>query len=397
MLDDLQFSSSRPSPFVEYPHVRVPSCSKTGRRRPAPPLTQRASPWLADIKPAQQWLPDTSAAFLGAPSIFDESDSSAEAARLRRTVAELTARCERQVSELERTRVAAEETSERNSDATVREASSPKDGSSQRRRQRKLQRELSESACTPRSRAAPCAAFNVASSFKDGSTQTEVDPGMADTFAEQGRQLDAVHRESGQRGRELRRAQETARTLRAELKQEKSLVEQYQAQIDALEAELRSATARQKKAEEERAVADWRLRAAQNQLGSSMSRSATPMLSSHRVRTCWAEGPGETSESNATRLEAGLESVAGGPCISVGSLSSSGSHTRSLSDRASARDPAPQRDVTERCPSVMGAAEMAMCGSSDEDSDSEEVAVFHPPPVGPKRYTKVGTPPMPGR
>lgn len=58
---------------------------------------------------------------------------------------------------------------------------------------------------------------------------------------EQRRQLDALHKEAGEKGRELRKVHETVRLLRSELQHQQLLAEQYRTQVEVLEEQLKAA------------------------------------------------------------------------------------------------------------------------------------------------------------
>mmetsp|Transcript_69324 Transcript_69324/g.129497 ORF Transcript_69324/g.129497 Transcript_69324/m.129497 type:complete len:295 (+) Transcript_69324:97-981(+) len=72
--------------------------------------------------------------------------------------------------------------------------------------------------------------------------------------------MEAMHREMAHRMRELRQLQESVHSMRAELKQQTQLAEQYKGQVDVLEEQLAEATLKQQRAEDERAWAMSRLR-----------------------------------------------------------------------------------------------------------------------------------------
>lgn len=139
-------------------------------------------------------------------------------------------------------------------------------------------------------------------------------------------QIDNIHKEAALKGKEVRKLQETVKLLRAELQQEKLVSEQFREQVDGLDTQLKGAMLKQHQAESELSLGNWRLRNAEGAgRMSSMSRSCTPsMAASQRLIKAWAE-PGRTgddsqpmpsggpmddedSESDAGPEEAALES-----------------------------------------------------------------------------------------
>lgn len=109
-------------------------------------------------------------------------------------------------------------------------------------------------------------------------------------------QLDLTHREAAQKGKELRKVQETVRLLRMELQQEKVMSDQYRGQVDGLEKQLQDAMSKQHRAEGERTLVEWRLRNAEGT--GRLSRSCTPQPSSSRgLMKAWGE-PGRMASED---------------------------------------------------------------------------------------------------
>lgn len=77
-----------------------------------------------------------------------------------------------------------------------------------------------------------------------------------------GDQLDEAHRDLGDKARELRKAHELIRTLQGDLQQQTQTAEQYRLELEQAEAQMRDAVLKQRTAEDERSVAEWRLRTA---------------------------------------------------------------------------------------------------------------------------------------
>jgi hypothetical protein len=102
-------------------------------------------------------------------------------------------------------------------------------------------------------------------------------------------QLDLVHREAAQKGKELRKMMETVRLLREELHQEKVVAEQYRGQVEGLEKQLADAMGKQHRAESERSLAEWHLQRKDSGNG-RLSRSCTPQPGMSRsLIKAWAE------------------------------------------------------------------------------------------------------------
>lgn len=75
-----------------------------------------------------------------------------------------------------------------------------------------------------------------------------------------GDQLDETHRDLGEKVRELRKAHELIRALQADLRQQTQTAEQYRLELEQAEAQMRDSMLKQKAAEDERSLAEWRLR-----------------------------------------------------------------------------------------------------------------------------------------
>jgi len=123
-------------------------------------------------------------------------------------------------------------------------------------------------------------------------------------------QLDFIHREAANKGKEVRKLQETVRLLRAELQQEKLVSEQYRGQVEGLEKQLQDAMQKQHRAEGEKSLVEWRLKNAEGAGRSSRSctpqRGCTPQpASSWNLMNAWAE-PGRTSDDEEPKTSGGL-------------------------------------------------------------------------------------------
>lgn len=214
-------------------------------------------------------------------------------------------------------------------------------------------------------------------------TQTEDSEQLAMRFETQGRQLDALHREAGDKGRELRKAQDTIATLRRELHQERDLVECYREQVEVLEQHLANALQKQRNAEDERTVAEWRLRTAAGH--SSLSRSCTPQPSA-KNRAAWADNSSDCTPVRCASARGmardsdpwaeAREQVR--PSSGRGGRGPAAPPARPLS-RQYTREEELMSDSSDAMPEVSG-------NSDDELSGDDDPVVFHPPPVGPTRY-----------
>lgn len=314
MLDDIAFSMGRtPAP----PLLRAPHSSRPGKRRPQPPRpvgcfppnAGATLPLAVDDAAARQSAYDCLTLGIGRA----EGAGAEETARLRQLVEELKTKCEGQARELEDLRKMGPE---------------------------------------------PTSPPAVASRLKSTDTPRE-DSSLSQRFDAQSKELDALHREVGNKGRLLRKQEETIQTLRAELQQEKNLVERYREQLELLEEQLSGAKQKQHRAEDERAIAEWHLRSAH---GGRTSRSCTPRPGTSKgVAQAWAEPPARSA------------SVVG--------------QAQSCTPRISNH-----RLWAEARPESRGRAGRSMPQDQLEDSassgvsDDDEEPVFHPPPVGPCRY-----------
>lgn len=168
-------------------------------------------------------------------------------------------------------------------------------------------------------------------------------------------QLDLVHREAAQKGKELRKLQETMRLLRDELRQEKVVAEQYQGQVEGLENQLRDAMIKQHRAEGERSLAEWHLNGAK---GNGRSRSGTPQSGMSRgLMNAWAE-PGRTSRGGIA--EDGELTAPGSSSQTCDRQRRGDGKRRQLSDESAGEESAGEESVTSE--------------------GSEAIEVYHPPP-----------------
>lgn len=104
-------------------------------------------------------------------------------------------------------------------------------------------------------------------------------------------ELDALHREVGEKSRELRKAQDTVRLLRSELQQQQQVSEQYQSQVEMLEEQLRMTTMQS------------RQQASSPKISLGLSRT-----SSARLTRAWQDSP---RKRNGSLLESDLPSMCG--------------------------------------------------------------------------------------
>jgi len=398
MFEDLAFSmSSKPLPAEIATLVKTPSGSQppvVGKRRPRPPNLSRSNPCppapntprppvppqpqagmaASTLRPlsvgelgtggADEWRQPALLGGLGAAAVA-AAGAEADAARLRSIVLDLQARCERQAQELMELKHPGK------SDLFAGEGSL------------ELRRRLKEPALTRTVRSLPPREHP--SSRQEG-TSTETIGCQTDerVFAEQ---LDAVHREAAQRGKEIRRLQETVRTLRDELKQEKTLADQYRMQVELLEEQLRGAMQKQQEAEGERALAEWRARDAEGAgPGGRASRASTPRLFAPRVKTnAWAEAGAISRGQIRGSQDGGPGEVGDGRTRSASALSSHSSRPVAQAEPGQCQrggrlvGPAASR-------LLLDGEEEDPLSSEEEEEDSEELAVFHPPPVGAGRY-----------
>lgn len=104
-------------------------------------------------------------------------------------------------------------------------------------------------------------------------------------------ELDALHREVGEKSRELRKTQDTVRLLRSELQQQQQVSEQYRSQVDMLEEQLRITTMQS------------RQQASSPKISLGLSRT-----SSARLTRAWQDSP---RKRNGSLLESDLPSMCG--------------------------------------------------------------------------------------
>lgn len=121
---------------------------------------------------------------------------------------------------------------------------------------------------------------------------------------QQEQQLETLHREASAKARELRRAQESIQYLRAELQQEKSFAEQCRDQVDGLERQVADAAQKHHRAEEERALLAWRLRACEGLGQRPSTQCTTARPSTGRIAKAWGEKPAGDCRSLSADLSA---------------------------------------------------------------------------------------------
>eukprot|EP00933_Yihiella_yeosuensis_P047314 TRINITY_DN43072_c0_g1_i1.p1 TRINITY_DN43072_c0_g1~~TRINITY_DN43072_c0_g1_i1.p1 ORF type:complete len:314 (-),score=58.00 TRINITY_DN43072_c0_g1_i1:72-1013(-) len=226
MLEERCGSGAKPCSAVELKAVPPNARPCPGKRRPRPgslgcARAQLASPRLVPPAAAQQEKEVISAAEVN-------SASAAEVARLRSLVLELTARCENQEKEI--------------GDLRARLDSSPPLVAAEVQQQ---DVEVVDHKDGPSSTCEAEAQTNPSES-KDAARIERSDSGEVE--AQQREQLEFLHREVGDKGRELRKAQDTVRLLRTELTGLRQVSDHYKSQVEMLEEQLTSAQTRLKSA-----------------------------------------------------------------------------------------------------------------------------------------------------
>jgi hypothetical protein len=166
----------------------------------------------------------------------------------------------------------------------------------------------------------------------------------AECLEAQKRQLEAAHRELGDKGRELRRMKDTCHLLQSELQEERLLSEHYRLQVEVLEDQLRSTLLQRHEERRACGASSWR----GGDFGSN-SRPVSARGTSSTARA-WAFQENE-EEASSDRRQAG------------GGLDS---HRQASSLPAS---PACQRGSSRRQPPVR--AELS--DSEEEVSTSDDV------------------------
>jgi len=187
-------------------------------------------------------------------------------------------------------------------------------------------------------------------------------------------QLDLVHKEAAQKGKELKKLQETVRLLREELAQEKVVGEQYRGQVEGLEAQLKDAMLKQHRAESERSVAEWRSQQGREGIGPGqcgrLSRSSTPQPGmSRNLIKAWAE-PGRKLSEDGDALPSETSSPSHSTHLRAGSAGRDIGFQQQSSGRDAQRNGRRIEDLSDE-----SAGEDSM--SSEEGAEME---VFHPPP-----------------
>jgi len=202
--------------------------------------------------------------------------------------------------------------------------------------------------------------------------------------------MDVVRREADEKGRELRRVQETVKSLRAELDQQKRLCQEYREQVDILEGHVTAAQQNQRWAEDTQAKTEIKLKEAQVSL--SISRATTPRPSTSRSMTSWApykcdestRSPspciGETSDDHGSRWASSVSSE----CALMRPMSRAGleddwldsglpEYCGEAEESVSSGDEEEYKKYPQPSTMTDGA------DSDDEDKDAKEVEIFQPP------------------
>lgn len=174
-------------------------------------------------------------------------------------------------------------------------------------------------------------------------------------------QLDVILKDAAQKGKDLRKSQETVRMLRAELEQEKVVSEQHREQAERLELQLREVQQRQQRADSERTLAEWHSRNG----GGCGSRSCTPRPGTSRVMKAWGESGG-TPDRLDMPLE-GSDLARDDGCLGRSSFDNSALGSQSL----------PLNSLSE---TLYRNRFDQLDDAESAGSDSEEVEVYHPPP-----------------
>jgi len=141
-------------------------------------------------------------------------------------------------------------------------------------------------------------------------------------------QLDSMHREVGDKTREIRKVQDTVRMLRAELQQERLVSDQYRVQVELLETQCHAAQQMLRHAP----VDDSPRHGASSRSGTpgAQSRSGTPRPASARVTKAWGEGsPSSRASGSAKAVRS--PATPGRPHV-LQSLNSSSSPRQPMSD-----------------------------------------------------------------
>lgn len=190
---------------------------------------------------------------------------------LRRTVAELTARCQQQASELVELR--------------------------QRVKELEAQGQSNIRNMVSRGMSVECGSQTEGSA---DTTSEAADLWLPDFSADvQQTQLAEIHAEAGQKARELRRVQEAMRLVQRELQEQCSIADQYRNQVEVLEEQLGSALMKRRRqvGEELSDLADScsRPMSARGCRPTSAGRcrgsiAATSVAASPRVARAWSEG-----------------------------------------------------------------------------------------------------------
>lgn len=322
----------------------------SSRRRPRPPTLVRGvapadlpmtpRPPLAPLPPGASPRPSSvprlgsagERANLVCSAPMSKSAAAADAAdaemlRMRFAMAELQGKCDRQSQEMARLRQQVNV----GDAADIRVAEMPRDVGKSEIAGVRSTSPSTFSVATPRAGAA------VGISAARCEQECQTDEQVFDA------QVDFIHREAALKGKELRKLQETVRLLRAELKQEKLVSEQYRDQVEGLETQLQSAMVKQHRAEGERSLVEWRLRNAEgagrpSTQGGRLSRGCTPQPASSQNRmNAWTE-PGRMLDDGDRMASGGRE----------------------------------EHDGTE--------SESAAENNSVDSDGSEDIEVFHPPP-----------------
>lgn len=202
-----------------------------------------------------------------------EAAADAELLRMRFSLGEMQARCDRQAKEIAQLRQQVYGGDLAGAPPHENERGNPLDSVKQDF--------LSKGQSATISTATPASAASWPVACRDQDCQTE-----ERAFVEQ---LDFIHRDAANKGKELRKVQESVRVLQAEVQQEKMVGSQYREQVEGLEKQLQEAMRKQHRAESAQSLTEWHLRNAEGS-GRLASGSGMQRPPSSRSRTkAWDE------------------------------------------------------------------------------------------------------------
>lgn len=266
MLDDLAFSvgkSKFPAAMLDNPSDGRPTPPRSASRPSPRPPGGRPGARPVMIGAPRQSSCQASIPFPscdgGSSSVLD-AESEEDPVKLRRLNAELLARCNWQASELKDLR------------KKVDEANGRSPWQSQE---------------SPRRPIATPAAPRVSESKSQGAQTDEVS--VDDRLDIQNQQLDAVHALVGEKVREIGRLREHIKTVEGQVKQQSVLAEQYRTELESVEAQMKNSTQKQHRAEDERSLAEWKLRSVTTPRASGRAKTPQDVIQA-RAANAWT-GP----------------------------------------------------------------------------------------------------------